>query len=183
MQKYIKQFSRLLTILCSFTILTILLDCESVPKTFAQDTSPTPEPTEIIREEKGQYLPITAQAVIANKTIQLEVAKTPEQQSIGLMYRTSLPEDQGMLFPIRPPRPVQFWMKNCRMSLDIIFLFQGVVREIAPNVPPCTEEPCPIYGPNNKLIDQVIELRGGWAKEYGLKAGDRIAVKFLNQSK
>jgi uncharacterized membrane protein (UPF0127 family) len=181
MQQNIKNFSRSLMLLCSFTILTILLGCESVPKTFAQDTSPAPEPSsEVIKETQGQYLPITAQAVIANKTIQLEVAKTPEQQSMGLMYRSSLPEDRGMLFPIRPARPVQFWMKNCRMSLDIIFLFQGVVKEIAPNVPPCLEDPCPVYGPNNKLIDQVIELRGGWTKEYGLKVGDRIAVQFLN---
>lgn len=180
MQQNIKKFSRSLMILCSFTILTILLGCESATKTVAQDTSPATEPTELIREKQGQYLPITAQAVIANKTIQLEVAKTPEQQSMGLMYRSSLAEDRGMLFPIRPPRPVQFWMKNCRMSLDIIFLFQGVVKEIAPNLPPCTKEPCPVYGPNKKLIDQVIELRGGWAQEYSLKVGDRISVQFLN---
>jgi len=177
----IKKFSRSLTILCSFTILTILFGCQNLPQTFAKDNSPAPKPAEITTEQQGQNLPITAQAIIANKTIQLEVAKTPEQQAMGLMYRSSLPEDRGMLFPIRPPRPVQFWMKNCRMSLDIIFLFQGVVKEIAPNVPPCTEEPCPIYGPNNKLIDQVIELRGGWAQEYGLKVGDRITVEFLNQ--
>lgn len=176
----IKKFTRLLTILCSFTILTIF-GCQNLPQTFAQDNSPAPKPAEIKTEQQGQNLPITAQAMIANKTIQLEVAKTPEQQSMGLMYRTSLPEDRGMLFPIQPARPVKFWMKNCRMSLDIIFLFQGVVKEIALNTPPCVEEPCPVYGPNNKLIDQVIELRGGWAREYGLKVGDRIAVEFLKQ--
>ncbi len=177
----LKNFSRSFTILCSFTILTILFGCESVPQTFAQDRSPAPKPTEIIREEPGQYLPVTAQAVMANQTIQLEVAKTPEQQAMGLMYRSSLPDDRGMLFPIRPARPVQFWMKNCRMSLDIIFLFQGVVKEIALNTPPCLQDPCPVYGPNKKLIDQVIEVRGGWTQEYGLKVGDRIAVEFLNQ--
>lgn len=177
----IKKFSHSLMILCSFTVLTILFGCQNLPQTFAQDNSPAPEQTEITTEQQGQNLPITAQAMIANKTIQLEVAKTPEQQAMGLMYRSSLPEDRGMLFPIRPARPVQFWMKNCRMSLDIIFLFQGVVKEIAPNVPPCLADPCPVYGPNNKLIDQVIELRGGWAQEYGLKVGDRIAVEFLNQ--
>ncbi|MCY7324043.1 MAG: DUF192 domain-containing protein, partial [Phormidesmis sp. CAN_BIN36] len=58
----------------------------------------------------GQSLQITAQATIAEKVIQLEVAKTPQEQEIGLMGRTSLADDRGMLFIFNPARPTQFWM-------------------------------------------------------------------------
>lgn len=126
-----------------------------------------------------QSLPIEAQAKIAGKIIQLEVARTPQQQAIGLMNRTSLADDRGMIFLFNPPRPTQFWMKNTLIPLDMVFLRNGVVKSIAQNVPPCKADPCPTYGSATELIDQVIELRGGRAKELGLKAGDRVPVNFL----
>lgn len=135
----------------------------------------TPSPTPQFR---GQMLPISAIATIAGKTINLEVTRTPEQQALGLMYRTSLPDDRGMLFEFNPPQPVSFWMKNVKIPLDMIFLRQGVVRAIANQVPPCNANPCPSYGPNTP-IDQVIELRGGRASQLGLRVGDRITVQFL----
>ncbi|MGE5657504.1 MAG: DUF192 domain-containing protein [Actinomycetota bacterium] len=130
------------------------------------------------QQHLGQRLPIAAEATIAGQAIQLEVAKTPEQQAMGLMYRTSLPDNQGMLFAFTPARPVRFWMKNCQMSLDMIFVRGGVVQAVAANTPPCQAEPCPTYGPN-VTVDQVIELRGGRAAELGVKAGDRIAIRWL----
>jgi uncharacterized protein len=129
-------------------------------------------------QSKGQQLPITAEAEMAGQTIQLEVAGTPQQQEMGLMYRPPLPQDRGMLFPFQPPRWVQFWMKNTPSPLDMVFLRNGVVRAIAANAPPCTADPCPTYG-SRTPIDQVIELRSGRAAELGLKVGDRVAVKFL----
>ncbi|MDY6805581.1 MAG: DUF192 domain-containing protein [Cyanobacteriota bacterium] len=126
----------------------------------------------------GQILPIKATATIEGETIKLEVAETPQQQAMGLMYRTSLADDRGMLFSFNPPRPVRFWMKNCLISLDMIFLRDGVVRAIIPDVPPCTAEPCPTYGPD-VAIDRVVELRGGRAAELGLEAGDRLSIQFI----
>ena len=125
--------------------------------------------------QQGQILPITAKAHISNQIINLEVAKTPQQQAIGLMYRTKLADDRGMLFSFDPPRKVSFWMKNCQISLDIIFINSGIVQAIAENVPPCLADPCPTYGPD-VLVDRVIELRGRRAKELGLKVGDRIMI-------
>ena len=61
----------------------------------------------------------------------------------------------------------------------MIFLKQGTVVAIFSNVPPCNTEPCPTYGPA-RTIDQVIELRGGRAQELGLKVGDRLAIKLIN---
>jgi uncharacterized membrane protein (UPF0127 family) len=126
-----------------------------------------------------QTLPIGAEFQVSGNTIQLEVARTPEQQEIGLMNRTSLEANRGMLFPVTPPRPIQFWMKNTLIPLDMIFLLRGEVKAIIPNVPPCTADPCPAYGPDG-LVDQVIELRGGRAAELGIKAGDRLPLRFLN---
>ncbi|PSB30872.1 hypothetical protein C7B69_08295 [filamentous cyanobacterium Phorm 46] len=126
----------------------------------------------------GQVLPISARARIADRPIELEVAKTPEQQAMGLMYRTSLADDRGMLFEFKPARWVNFWMKNCQISLDMIFLRDGVVTAIAAEAPPCTAEPCPTYGPDT-AVDRVIELRGGRAAELGVKVGDRIAIEFF----
>jgi hypothetical protein len=126
----------------------------------------------------GQVLPISAKTRIGNRPIELEVAKTAEQQDIGLMYRTSLPDDRGMLFEFKSARRVSFWMKNCQISLDMIFLRDGVVEAIEVSAPPCTADPCPTYGPNT-AVDRVIELRGGRAAELGVKVGDRIEIEFF----
>lgn len=141
----------------------------------------TPKSPSSQQTNLGQMLPITAQAKIGGAVIKLEVTKTPEQQAMGLMYRTSLADDRGMLFSFNPPRAVAFWMKNCKMSLDMIFLRAGVVRAIAPNSPPCTADPCPTYDPKTP-VDQVIELRGGRAKSLGVKVGDRITIEFLRSN-
>jgi len=123
--------------------------------------------------EMGQALPISATTNIAGNALELEVARTPLQQAIGLMSRSELPADRGMLFPIEPPRAVTFWMKNVLINLDMVFLRDGVVQAIIPNVLPCSSEPCPTYGPG-VIVDGVIELRGGRAAELGLKVGDRV---------
>jgi len=115
---------------------------------------------------------------IAGQTIYLEVAQTPQQQATGLMHRTELASNQGMLFPFNPPQTVGFWMKNVPIPLDIIFLHHNKVVKIAGNLPPCTGDPCAVY-PSGGPIDQVIELRGGLAAQLGLELGDSLSVKPL----
>lgn len=126
--------------------------------------------------EQGQELPTTAIALIKGATIQLEVAQTPQQQAIGLMFRESLADDRGMLFPFASERIARFWMKNVSISLDMIFLNGDRVVGIASDVPPCQAEPCPVYGPN-ALVDGVIELRGGRARELAVEVGDTIEIQ------
>ena len=125
----------------------------------------------------GQMLPVSAQVQVGDQLIQLEVARTVEQQSMGLMYRPALDANHGMLFAFSPPRPVSFWMKNVVIDLDMVFLRNGQVISVSSNVPPCKAEPCPFYGPKD-TVDQVIELRGGRAVELGIKPGDRLPVQF-----
>lgn len=129
----------------------------------------------------SQMLPISAQTQIKGQQIALEVARTSQQQAIGLMNRTALDPNRGMLFPFDPPQPVNFWMKNTLIPLDMVFLRDGIVKAIATDVPPCTTMPCPSYGPEVP-IDQVIELRGGRATELGLTVGDRVTIKFLDEN-
>lgn len=129
-------------------------------------------------ENLGQILPIAAKAIINQEQIELEVAQTPEQQAIGLMYRTSLADNRGMLFPFDPPQITAFWMKNTKIPLDMIFLREGIVRSIEANVPPCQVNPCPSYGPKIP-IDAVLELGAGRSAELGLKEGDRVEIKSI----
>lgn len=173
--------------LLGITLSVLLLGCAtSVPAKVSQGNLlksdlrlPPPPVVSSSPTKSGQMLPISAQAEMAGQRIMLEVARTPQQQAMGLMYRTSLADDRGMLFPFDPPQPVSFWMKNTLIPLDMVFLHKGEVKAIAANVPPCTTTPCPSYGPG-VLIDQVIELRGGRAVEIGLKVGDRVSIKVLN---
>ena len=130
--------------------------------------------------DMGQILPVSVNAIVGDRAlaepsqrIGLEVAKTPQEQAIGLMFRTELPDDRGMLFPIAPARNVRFWMKNVLIELDMVFLREGVVQAIIPNVPPCLSDTCPNYGPDVP-VDGAIELKGGRAAQLGLKVGDRI---------
>jgi uncharacterized membrane protein (UPF0127 family) len=128
----------------------------------------------------GQQLPVTAVAELGGQRIDLEVAQTPEQQALGLMYRPALAPDRGMLFPISPPRPVSFWMKNVPVPLDMVFIYQGRIQALASQVPPCVADPCPTYGPQGQLVDQVIELAAGRAAELGLQVGDGVVVRSLD---
>jgi len=124
----------------------------------------------------SQLLPISAEMKISNEVIKLEVAKTGIEIETGLMYRTSLPKNRGMVFNFEPAQQeLRFWMKNCKIPLDMIFLRGGIVKSIAAKAPPCKNDPCPSYGPN-MAIDQVIELNGGEAARLNVKIGDRIKI-------
>ncbi|NEQ44025.1 MAG: DUF192 domain-containing protein [Leptolyngbya sp. SIOISBB] len=128
---------------------------------------------------QGQILPVTAEVDLNGQIVGLEVAETPQQQATGLMARESLPDDRGMLFPFEPARPVSFWMKNVLIPLDMVFIHDGEIVAIAEDVPPCESTPCPTYGPENQLVDYVLELRGGRAAELELQVGDAMTFNWL----
>lgn len=161
----------------------LILGCQawgpSLPKTSAQPPSSTVTSVQTAAPA-GQVLPISAKAIAKGQVLELEVARTQQEQSLGLMFRPELPPNRGMLFPFAPPQPVSFWMQNVPVSLDMVFLRQGQVVEIA-TAPPCSATPCPTYGPKGK-VDQVIELRAGRAKELGLEVGDHVVVEFLERT-
>lgn len=160
----------------AFTLQFMLVGC-------ATSQSPTASPTDLVATipSTGTILPITAKITIGGKSVNLEVARSPQEQAMGLMYRPALPDDRGMLFPMTPARPVTFWMKNVPVALDMVFLYQGKVKAIAPSVPPCTTPECSVYGPQGD-VDNVLELRSGRALELGIKVGDEATIVFSNTS-
>jgi uncharacterized protein len=161
----------------------LLLGCTSANPD--QVTSPNPSPTaqlpspaltSQVMTGQAQTLPISAEIEVAGQIIQLEVARTPEQQAIGLMFRTELPSNRGMLFTFDPPRPTQFWMRNTLIPLDMVFMRDGQVKAIASNATPCTTDVCPLYG-TAISVNQVLELPAGRASELGLQVGDRVTIR------
>lgn len=105
-------------------------------------------------------------------TIRAEVADTQETQRMGLMFRDRLPEGGGMLFVFQEARPYAFWMKNCKFSIDIIWLnTEKETVYFSERTPPCRSDPCPSYGPKDKAALYVIEVAAGFVKEAGLTLG------------
>jgi len=132
-----------------------------------------------IPKKMGQKLPVSAIASFPRgQKVQLEVAITPKQKSMGLMYRQALPHDRGMLFPFSPPQPVSFWMKNVPVPLDIVFIYKGRIKAIAASVPPCKKERCPSSSSNTPISD-VIEIRAGRAAELRLEPGNKVTIDYL----
>ncbi len=102
----------------------------------------------------------------------VEVARTQEEQAQGLMNRQSVAADAGMIFPMVPPRPASFWMKNTLVPLDIIFVRpDGTIASIEENTVPLSLEPVMSTEP----VAAVLELAGGRSAELGIKGGDRVS--------
>lgn len=111
---------------------------------------------------------------IGSEKFTVEIADTPEKQITGLMYRENIPDNYGMLFIHDDEDYRSFWMKNCKVSLDIIYLDNNKqIINMHIDVPPCKREPCPTYQ-SDKPARYVLELRGNRAKELNLKPGDTI---------
>ncbi len=103
--------------------------------------------------------------------IDIEIADTPQEKSLGLMYRTALADDRGMLFPHHPPQEAAMWMRNTYISLDMVFIrSDGVIHRIEARTEPMSERIISSEGP----VAAVLELAGGAAERYGIKAGDRV---------
>lgn len=103
----------------------------------------------------------------------VEVARTPAQQRLGLMHRTDLAADAGMIFVYEPPRQVAMWMKNTRIALDMLFAgANGTVFYIHENAQPMSEDL--IVAPG--VAAYVLELPGGTVRRLGLSVGDRLVL-------
>lgn len=103
-----------------------------------------------------------------------EVADTPAQRAMGLMFRKSLAADRGMLFVYTEPGIYSFWMKNCRFPLDILWMGpdQSIVQ-MKERVPPCSNDPCPVYNPRVEAL-YAIEVVAGFARREGLTLGSKV---------
>jgi uncharacterized membrane protein (UPF0127 family) len=101
----------------------------------------------------------------------VEIARTPEQQERGLMFRKAMADDAGMIFPQESDRTMSFWMKNTLIPLDMLFIAaDGHITHILPSAVPLSETPLPSGGP----IRAVLELNGGIAAKLAIHVGDRV---------
>ena len=107
----------------------------------------------------------------------IELALTSRQQSQGLMYRTEMPEDSGMLFLFNSPIKTSFWMKNTLIPLDMLFVHpDGTIHHIHHNARPQDETSITSKFP----AKAVLELNGGTADKMGIKEGDQIIHRLFN---
>lgn len=107
----------------------------------------------------------------------VEVASTPEDLKTGLMHRTNLGFNSGMIFNIYPVRPTAMWMKNTKIPLDMLFVAPdaGIVM-IKENATPMSEEHIVCETP----IRAVIEINAGQVKRNNIKIGDKVIHPLLN---
>lgn len=111
--------------------------------------------------------------------IEVEVAETPAEKAVGLMFRRSVPEGTGMLFPYETAHEVTMWMRNTYASLDMVFIrADGVVHRIEARTEPLSERVIASQGP----VTAVLELAGGGAERLGLKPGDRVVHPHFNRA-
>ena len=112
-----------------------------------------------------------------NQRFTAELATHEAARERGLMMRTSLAADHGMLFVFPDTAPRGFWMKNTLIPLDILY-FDADRRlvSVQRDVPPCKAASCPIY-PSAGPARYVLELSAGTAKQIGVRDGDTLAIK------
>lgn len=132
---------------------------------------PAPEATAMQVPQTGlETVPLTITSDGKVHKFTVEVARTDDQQTHGMMFRTAILPDRGMIFPYAVPQPLAFWMRNTLIPLDMIFIRQdGTIARIA-TAQPRDETPVPSGEP----VVAVLEIAGGRAAELGIEAGDRI---------
>ncbi len=117
----------------------------------------------------------TATIEITSKTgvhaFAVELATNDAERSRGLMFRKDLPQGHGMLFDFEPEQPVNFWMHNTFISLDMIFIGgDGRILRIAENTQPLSDRLIASGGP----VRAVLEVIAGTASALGIAPGDRV---------
>jgi uncharacterized membrane protein (UPF0127 family) len=126
------------------------------------------------QSESTATIPLTIQDGAKTHKFHVEVARTSEEQARGLMFRTSLPADGGMIFPFAKPRIASFWMKNTLIPLDMIFIrADGSIDRIAENTIPETLDPVVSGGD----VAAVLELAGGTAAKLGIDEDATVTWK------
>ena len=105
------------------------------------------------------------------QTFKVEVARNDADRAQGLMFRRSMPADQGMLFDFARVEPVSMWMQNTYLPLDMLFIRpDGTIARIAANTEPLSTRTIPSGEP----VLAVLELNAGTASKLGIKPGDRV---------
>jgi uncharacterized membrane protein (UPF0127 family) len=148
----------------------VLAACSSRPDAGAQAA---PSAQLAVHAESGlAIIPLTVHRGSRALRFRVEAARSSAEQERGLMFRTKMGANEGMIFPFNPPRQgVAFWMKNTVIPLDIIFIGRdGRILNVAANATPYSLAPIPSAG----VTAGVLELNGGRAAQLGIVPGDKV---------
>ena len=135
-------------------------------------TPPSAAPAPVILES------LTIDTSRGPVSFKVEIADDEPERQQGLMYRTSLAPDVGMLFEWTVPAERAFWMRNTYIPLDIIYIgANGRIISIAAMTKPFDETPVP----SNGAALGVLEIAGGRAAELGIEIGDQVRHKMFTR--
>jgi uncharacterized protein len=112
----------------------------------------------------------------ASHSLTVEVADTPQAQSLGLMYRNNLGENEGMIFVYDFAVRGAFWMKNTLIPLSIAFYDEEwrIVRIL--DMEPCLADPCPVYDPGVAYLG-AVEVNQSYFATRGITPGWRVVFE------
>ena len=128
--------------------------------------------------ETGALEPLTIETAAGVHVIQVEVARTAKERAVGLMHRTELASDRGMLFDYGATRPATMWMKNTLISLDMFFAeSDGRIVTVAEGTTPLSEKRIRSGQP----VRFVLEMIAGSARRLGIAPGDRLRHPSIEQ--
>jgi uncharacterized membrane protein (UPF0127 family) len=114
---------------------------------------------------------LTLHTATGTHRIDIEVAESDREKQYGLMFRQSLGDSEGMLFPYASAHEITMWMKNTFISLDMIFIRgDGIVHRVATDTEPHSERIISSQGD----VTAVLEMKAGSARRLGIKPGDRV---------
>ena len=127
--------------------------------------------------EQKPTSPLIVQTTNGDVRFNVEVARTPDELQKGLMYRTQMPANNGMIFSFDPVRPAAMWMKNTKISLDMLFIApDSTISMIKENAIPMSEE----HIISREPVRAVVELNAGQVRRHGIKIGDKVNHAILN---
>ncbi len=116
---------------------------------------------------------VTIHTATADIPVNVEIADSAEEHAIGLMFRTKLVENSGMLFVFDDEQQRGIWMKNTKIPLDILFMdFDGVIIDMKENFQPCTTGECEIY--YSQPASFALEVNAGFVAENSIEIGDIV---------
>lgn len=156
---------------CALLLAGALSGCRAEPQTLSEPPVRAAAQSEAQPQEAAETVPLTIRTRGGIRDFDVELAVTPAEQSRGLMFRESLPENGGMLFPFPAPRIAGFWMRNTLIPLDMIFIRDdGTIANIAAQTIPYSLDSVISDGP----VVAVLEIAGGRSAELGIAPGDRV---------
>jgi len=122
-------------------------------------------------QPKLETVALTVESAGRTHSFVVEVARTPTEQSCGLMRRQRLAEGEGMLFPYDPPQPAYMWMANTVIPLDMLFVGEdGRILHLVERTEPLSLRPVGTDRP----VRAVVEIPAGSAERLGIGLGDRV---------